>query len=86
MPAGAAAAGRRLLQLRAAAETDHDAASLYAELDQARLKRMADNARHLARRGHLRAGVTAAEARDVLWPCSSPELYEFLVQQREWTP
>jgi len=75
-----------LLLLRAAAETDPDAAALYAELDQGRLDRMTDNARHLARRGHLRAGVTVGEARDVLWLCSSPELYELLVQQRGWTP
>ena len=75
-----------LLLLRVAAQTDHDAANLYAELDQARLDRMADNARHLTRRGYLRAGVTSARARDVLWLCSSPELYELLVQQRGWTP
>jgi AcrR family transcriptional regulator len=75
-----------LLLLRAAAEIDPDAAALYAELDQARLDRMADNARHLARQGHLRDDVTEAEARDVLWVCSSPELYALLVQQRGWTP
>jgi AcrR family transcriptional regulator len=75
-----------LLLLRTAAETDPDAAALYAELDEARLDRMADNARHLARREHLRAGITTAQARDVLWLCSSPELYELLVQQRGWTP
>lgn len=75
-----------LLLLRAAAETDPDAAALYTDLDQARLDRMADNARHLARRGHFRANVTATVARDVLWLCSSPELYELLVQQRGWTP
>ncbi|MGC1513900.1 MAG: TetR family transcriptional regulator [Acidimicrobiales bacterium] len=75
-----------LLLLRTAAETDPDAAALHAELDQDRLDRMADNARHLARRGHLRAGVSARQARDVLWLCSSPEIYELLVQQRGWTP
>ena len=75
-----------LLLLRTAAETDPDAAALYAELDQARLDRMADNAHHLARRARLRSGVTPDRARDVLWLCSSPELYELLVQQRGWTP
>lgn len=74
-----------LLLLRSAAETDDEAANLYAELDQARLDRMAANAQHLAER-QLRANVTAAQARDVLWLCSSPELYELLVQQRGWTP
>lgn len=75
-----------LLLLRAAAATDLDAAALYAELDQARLDRMADNAQHLASRARLRAGLGVTEARDVLWLCSSPELYELLVQQRGWTP
>jgi AcrR family transcriptional regulator len=75
-----------LLLLRAAAESDPDAAALYTELDQARLDRMADNARHLTRRGHLRPGITVSQARDVLWLCSSPELYELLVQRRGWTP
>lgn len=75
-----------LLLLRAAAESDPDAAALYAELDQDRLDRMADNARHLAQRGHLRSRVTEARARDVLWLCSAPELYDLLVHQRGWTP
>lgn len=75
-----------LLLLRAAAETDADAAALYSELDGARLERMADNARHLARRGHLRTGVSVTKARDILWLASSPELYQLLVQQRGWTP
>jgi AcrR family transcriptional regulator len=75
-----------LLLLRAAAETDDDAAALYAELDDARLARMADNARHLADRGHLRDEITEREARDILWMCSSPQLYELLVRQRGWTP
>lgn len=46
---------------------------------------MADNAQHLADRGHLRPGVTADNARDVLWLCTSPELYDLLVQRRGWT-
>jgi AcrR family transcriptional regulator len=74
-----------LLVLRDAAGTDREAAALYDELDRARLGRMADNAGHLARGGHLRDGVTAREARDVLWMCSSPELYDLLVRRRRWS-
>ncbi|MEO6629546.1 MAG: helix-turn-helix domain-containing protein [Aquihabitans sp.] len=74
-----------LLLLRAAAATDGDAAALYSEFDGTRLLRMAENARYLAEGGHLRAGVTAEEARDVLWLCTSPELYELLVVQRGWS-
>jgi len=75
-----------LLVLRDAARTDHEAAGLYDELDRTRLARMADNARHLAQGGHLRSGVTAGEARDVMWMCSSPELYDLLVRRRRWSP
>ena len=32
-----------------------------------------------------RAGVAIDEARDVLWLCSAPELYEVLVAARGWT-
>jgi AcrR family transcriptional regulator len=74
-----------LLLLRAAGETDEEAANLYAELDADRLARMAGNARFMARGGHLRPGVTANAARDVLWLCSSPELYELLVLRRGWS-
>ena len=75
-----------LLLLRAAAEADPEAAALYDELDRARLARMTDNARYLADGGHLRDGITLADARDVLWFCSSPELYELLVVSRGWPP
>jgi len=74
-----------LLLLGAAAASDPDAAALRDELEADRLIRMADNAAHLARGGHLRAGVTEDEARDVLWTCTSPELYELLVLRRGWT-
>jgi AcrR family transcriptional regulator len=74
-----------LLLLRTAGEADPEAAGLYAELDQARLARMADNAGYLAAAGHLRAGVTARDARDVLWLSTSPELYDLLITQRRWS-
>jgi len=74
-----------LLLLRAAALSDPDAAALEAEIDKGRLDRMADNARFLARGGHLRPGVSAREAKDVLWTCSAPELYDLLVRRRGWS-
>lgn len=74
-----------LLLLRTAAQIDPEAAALYEELDQARLARMADNARFLAEAPHLRPGVSGRDARDVLWLCSSPELYELLIVKRRWT-
>jgi len=74
-----------LLLLRTAGETDREADALHAELDDARLARMTDNARYLVEGAHLRAGITANEARDVLWLCTSPEVYELLVLRRSWS-
>ena len=73
------------LLLRAASDADDEAAALDAQLDAARLARMADNAAYLADAGALRAGVTVDEARDLLWTCSSPELYDLLVRRRGWS-
>jgi AcrR family transcriptional regulator len=74
-----------MLLLRAAADTDDDAAALHDELDAARLTRMTENARYLLDGGHLRPGITPEELRDVLWLASSPELYELLVVRRGWS-
>jgi AcrR family transcriptional regulator len=73
-----------LLLLRAAAATDPQMAGLRADLDSSRLRRMTGNARNLASAGHLRAGITAEHAGEILWIYSSPEIYELLVQQRGW--
>lgn len=75
-----------ILLLRKAGETDREAAALHAELEDARLARMADNARYLVEGAHLCAGITADTARDVLWLYTSPELCELLVIRRGWSP
>ena len=59
-------------------------ARLRQELDRARLTRMRRNVRRLAAAGHLRDGIRPTQAADVLWACSSPELYELLVVRRGW--
>jgi AcrR family transcriptional regulator len=74
-----------LLLVRAAAD-DPDVAALADELDADRLRRMTENARRLHAGGHLRPGVSVAQAADVLWTYSSPELYELLVLRRGWSP
>lgn len=71
-----------LLLLRDAASTDPELGALLEELDADRLRRMTANARRLAAAGHLRPGMTVAEAANVLWTYSSPELYELLVLRR----
>jgi hypothetical protein len=47
---------------------------------------MPRNARTLVDGGHLRAGITAEKAGEIVWTYSSPELYELLVVNRRWPP
>lgn len=82
---GSAVTPIRLL-MRAAAATDPDMAALLKDSDHERLTRMRHHARFLAERGYLRDGVTVAEATDILWTCSSVEIYDLLVLQRGWLP
>ena len=74
-----------LLLVATGAATDAEMARLRQELDLARLTRMRRNARTLARAGHLRAGMRPSQAADLLWACSSPELYDLLVRRRGWS-
>ncbi len=74
-----------LLLIRSAAATDANMAALLEDSNDHRLERMRHNACALADRGFLRNGVTPAQATDILWTCSSPELYELLVLQRGWS-
>ncbi|HEY5012692.1 MAG TPA: TetR/AcrR family transcriptional regulator [Acidimicrobiia bacterium] len=75
-----------LLLIRDAAAADPEGQALLEELDADRLRRMTENARRLRGGGHLRTGITLAQAADVLWTYSSPELYELLVLRRGWSP
>lgn len=68
-----------------AAASDVDAAKVWEQLQDERLKGMSMLASDLAARGYLRAGVTATEARDVLWTYNSAELYRLLVMERGWS-
>lgn len=73
------------LVIRAAAATHPEAAQLWKQLQDERLAGMATFAAHLDRDGHLRAGVTQSEARDVLWTYNAAEQYELLVLERGWS-
>lgn len=75
-----------LLLLRAAAVSDPQMAALRTEIEASRLSRMTGNARNLHQAGHLRAGLTAEHAGEIMWTYSSPELYELLVLSRGWPP
>jgi hypothetical protein len=72
------------LLIRAAAVGDLEIAQLLAEADEERLVRMRHHAEFLRERGYLREGITVDRATDVLYACSSLEIYEVLVLQRGW--
>ncbi len=74
-----------LLMLATVADTDPTVAQLHAELEAARLARMAQVARTVAGRAQLKSGRTVQETADIMWTYSSPELYRLLVLTRGWT-
>jgi AcrR family transcriptional regulator len=78
-------AGRFHLMVRSAAGSEPEIAPVWERIQQERLTGMTHLAGILASGGHLAPGVTADEARDVLWVHTSPELYQLFVLQREWT-
>jgi hypothetical protein len=72
------------LLIRAAAVTDPEMAAVLKDGDDERLQRMRHHAVFLAARGYLRDGISTDKAADVLYTCSSLELFEVLVLQRGW--
>jgi AcrR family transcriptional regulator len=70
---------------RAAAASDPDMAALLRAANDDRERRARHHARFLKERGYLRQGVTLAQATDILWTCTSDELYDLLVTQRGWS-
>ncbi len=73
-----------LLLVHAAAAHDLQLANLARELDDNRRARMAGNARRLADAGHLPPGLSVAQATDILWTYSSPQIYDLLVVRSGW--
>ena len=73
-----------MMLVRAAAGADAELATVWEQMQAERLARMAGHAQRLAEAGHLRAGVTVEEARDVFWLYTAPEIYDLLVRQRSW--
>jgi AcrR family transcriptional regulator len=74
------------LLIRAAAASDPGVAAIWDEMAEERLIGMSQFARHLHEGGHLRAGVSVEEARDILWTYNSAELFDLLVLHRDWPP
>jgi AcrR family transcriptional regulator len=71
--------------VRAAAAADPDLAALLRAHNDRREARARHHARFLKERGYLREGVSLAQATDILWTCTSDELYDLLVTQRGWS-
>jgi AcrR family transcriptional regulator len=71
--------------VRAAAAADPDLAALLQAHNDRREARARHHARFLNERGYLREGVSLDEATDVVWTCTSDELYDLLVSQRGWS-
>ena len=72
--------------VRAAAAADPDMAALLQDHNDRREARARHHARFLKRRGYLRQDVSLAQATDIIWTCTSDELYDLLVAQRGWSP
>ena len=73
------------LVILAAAATDPEAGKVWDQLQEERLTGMSLFARSLHSEGHLRPGISATEARDVLWTYNSAELFKLLVIERGWS-
>ena len=71
-----------MLLIREAAGSHPELKALLDEVHADRLRRMTHNARRFAAAGHLRPGISVAEAANVMWTYSSSELYELLVLRR----
>lgn len=74
-----------LLIRDAAASGDADMAELLRDVDDARYRRMLHNAGQMISRALLRPGLGAAEAADIMFTCTTAELFESLVIKRGWT-
>lgn len=72
------------LLVRDATVVDPRIRSVRTGLDDARLRRMRENAEVLESAGWLRPGITVQQAADLLWSVSSPEMFELLVIVRGW--
>jgi AcrR family transcriptional regulator len=81
-----ARAGPLLRVLIGAATADPDLAAVWTQIEDERLAGMGRFAQLLADRGALRPGLSAEEARDLLWTLNSLDVHDRLVLQRGWSP
>jgi len=73
------------IQLLMRASGDPELAAVWTQIRNGRLVGMTNVARNLADGQHLRDDVSVDDARDILWTYSSPDLYELLAMNRNWS-
>jgi TetR/AcrR family transcriptional regulator of autoinduction and epiphytic fitness len=73
-------------ELEAAAGADLEATEMLKEHDQLRYEIQSRVAQSLRRRKHLRVGLNARKAADVIWTLASERTYLALVRDRGWKP
>lgn len=73
------------LLVRDAAASDPGARAVLEQLNHERLAGMTAFSRHLHESKSLRQGVRQADALDILWLFTAPEVYERLVLERNWS-
>jgi AcrR family transcriptional regulator len=71
--------------IRSAGATDREMASLFRELQNARLRNLKKFVRSVARSGAIRRGLTDGDAGETVWALASPELYRLLTGVRGWS-
>jgi AcrR family transcriptional regulator len=70
---------------RQAAQTDPDAAEIWAAMNAERLTGASRMVQHFHENGLLRNDITVERGADLVWTYNSVELYELLVLARGWT-
>ncbi len=74
------------LALRDASSTEPEAREVWQEISDRRAANMRALVRELRAAGGLRAGLSIAEAADVMWATNSSELYVLFTVERGWSP
>ena len=74
------------LALRDASSTEPEAHQVWQQISERRAANMRRLVHDLRATGALRAGLSVAEAADVIWATNSAELYVMLTVERGWTP
>ena len=77
---------REIGLLRGSAAFSPELKAIEREFERRRFELQGDRIDRLAAAGLLRAGMTPAQARDVVWMYTSRELYRMLVTESKWTP